>query len=265
MAKSIKQTNLHASDLSVDQYVKVLNADNIIKERSKELLSLLYHSASIKPTSEHLASVLGYDDGAPVNALIGKLAKRIGKYYGFEKEDIKGEYSGWWQFLATGNHEEYGFVWTIKDNLKTALENLGFIKPKDEELLNKLEEHILSDNKKYMLPEESDISHHEGATRKIIVNRYERNIKARKECIRKYGAICNVCEMDFEDKYGELGKDFIHVHHIVPLSKIKKEYEVDPVKDLRPVCPNCHAMLHLGKTTLTIEQLKELINQIKLK
>ena len=44
--------------------------------------------------------------------------------------------------------------------------------------------------------------------------------------------------------YGEIGKDFIHVHHLIPLNEIGKEYIVDYKNDLIPVCPNCHAMLH---------------------
>ena len=61
--------------------------------------------------------------------------------------------------------------------------------------------------------------------------------------------------------YGEFGQGFIHVHHIVPISKIGKEYKIDPIKDLVPVCPNCHAMLHRGKdeNVLTIDELKKII------
>lgn len=50
--------------------------------------------------------------------------------------------------------------------------------------------------------------------------------------------------MNFEKFYGKLGKHFIHVHHIIPLKDINEEYIVNPIKDLIPVCPNCHAMLH---------------------
>ena len=61
--------------------------------------------------------------------------------------------------------------------------------------------------------------------------------------------------------YGELGQGFIHVHHIVPISKIGKEYKIDPINDLVPVCPNCHAMLHRGKDgkVYRIDELKEII------
>lgn len=96
----------------------------------------------------------------------------------------------------------------------------------------------------------------EGATVPAIANRFERDIKARKKCIKHYGCICQVCNLDFALKYGDdIGSGFIHVHHLKPLSKIRKSYIVDPVKDLIPVCPNCHAMLHKGK--LNPKQLRK--------
>ncbi|UXH46436.1 HNH endonuclease [Rossellomorea vietnamensis] len=77
----------------------------------------------------------------------------------------------------------------------------------------------------------------------INVNVYERNPHGRKKCMEYYGVECQICELNLEDMYGEVGRDFIHVHHIVPLHEIQKDYKVDPIKDLIPVCPNCHAML----------------------
>ncbi len=75
-------------------------------------------------------------------------------------------------------------------------------------------------------------------------------------CIKHYGAVCIVCDFSFEQVYGDLGAGFIHVHHLTPLSDIGREYQVNPIKDLRPVCPNCHAMLHREKETLSIEVLR---------
>jgi hypothetical protein len=49
------------------------------------------------------------------------------------------------------------------------------------------------------------------------------------------------------------------VHHLRPLAGLKKEYRVNPVKDLRPVCPNCHAMLHLGNQLRSIDEVKQLL------
>jgi 5-methylcytosine-specific restriction protein A len=100
----------------------------------------------------------------------------------------------------------------------------------------------------------------EGVSRTISVNAYERDPRARKACINHYGAICYVCGFDFGAVYGQFGKGFIHVHHVVPLSKIGKGYGVNPIKDLRPVCPNCHAMLHYGTKVLSIEELKALLS-----
>jgi len=100
----------------------------------------------------------------------------------------------------------------------------------------------------------------EGLTKKISVNIYERNPIARKRCIEHYGAICKICDFDFEAKYGEIGRGFIHVHHVVDISTIGKENEVDFMKDLVPVCPNCHAMLHKRKPAFSIDEIKVLIN-----
>jgi len=99
----------------------------------------------------------------------------------------------------------------------------------------------------------------EGGRKAIIVNAYERSGKARSACIKHYGSKCQVCELDFEKRYGKLGNGFIHVHHIVEISKIGKKYKVNPKKDLQPVCPNCHAMLHRNDPMLSIEALKALL------
>ena len=63
-----------------------------------------------------------------------------------------------------------------------------------------------------------------------------------------------------EKTYGEIGKKFIHIHHLVKISDIKEEYMIDPIEDLRPVCPNCHAMLHKKEPPFTIEELKGMLN-----
>ncbi len=96
----------------------------------------------------------------------------------------------------------------------------------------------------------------EGKSKKVSVNIYERNPKARQKCIETYKCICSVCEFDFEKTYGEIGENFIHVHHLIEISSVDEEYEVDPIKDLRPVCPNCHAMIHKKKPAYTIDEVK---------
>ena len=96
------------------------------------------------------------------------------------------------------------------------------------------------------IDEKSDLP--EGAKLRVTVNRYERNPEARKQCINHYGAKCCICGFSFRDTYGDVAEGFIHVHHVEPVSARKgKRYKVDPIKNLRPVCPNCHAVIHIRK------------------
>ena len=106
---------------------------------------------------------------------------------------------------------------------------------------------------------ENDDNLYEGALIKVMANKYERNQKARRECVAKKGYKCLVCGRDFEATYGEIGKGFIHVHHLTPISSIGKEYQLDIDRDLVPVCPNCHYMLHRKNPPYTIEELKEML------
>jgi len=99
----------------------------------------------------------------------------------------------------------------------------------------------------------------EGTCRRISVNAYERNPKARAACLKHYGAVCQVCGMDFISKYGEVGEGFMHVHHKRPIAMLKANYTVNPLKDLVPVCPNCHAMLHRREPPFDVEQLRALV------
>jgi len=113
---------------------------------------------------------------------------------------------------------------------------------------------------KAVYPDEVDICI-EGAVTQVKVNRYERDPKARTACITYYKPVCMICGFDFRLKYGDLGKGFIHVHHVTPLSETGARYQVDPIKDLLPVCPNCHAMLHMTKPPLSVSTLKKLIHE----
>ena len=104
----------------------------------------------------------------------------------------------------------------------------------------------------------------EGARQAVLVNRYERDRRNRQACIDLHGTKCSVCLFDFGRVYGELGRGFIHVHHVMRISsgkgKIKKP---DPHTDMKPVCPNCHAMLHIGGGDRTVEQLRQIVRRKK--
>jgi predicted HNH restriction endonuclease len=96
----------------------------------------------------------------------------------------------------------------------------------------------------------------EGAALKVMVNRYERSREARQACLDYWGATCAICEMNFNEVYGLEEDRGIHVHHLIPLSHIQSEYKIDPVTDLRPVCPNCHAALHSEDPPLSLDALR---------
>ncbi|MEO8811493.1 MAG: HNH endonuclease, partial [Caulobacteraceae bacterium] len=112
-----------------------------------------------------------------------------------------------------------------------------------------------------LLPDETpDLSSVvEGRRLRLTVNAYERDASARRRCILKWGSTCAVCDFNFGDVYGEIGTGFIHVHHLTPVSAVGESYELSPERDLRPVCPNCHAMIHTRTPPLTIEEMRAVI------
>jgi 5-methylcytosine-specific restriction protein A len=101
-------------------------------------------------------------------------------------------------------------------------------------------------------------TYHEGHVRSVMVDIYERSSIARGKCIEHHGSSCLICGLNFGEKYGELGEGFIHIHHLIPLHTIQKDYVVDYKRDLIPVCPNCHAMIHRipGGESMTVPQIK---------
>lgn len=105
--------------------------------------------------------------------------------------------------------------------------------------------------------------HVEGMQRTVVVNVYERSAEARSACINHHGLACAVCDLVFSERYGEIGDGFIHVHHLRVISRRGGvAYVVDPVRDLVPVCPNCHSMLHRGvDQPRTVEELREIMKR----
>src|SRR5439155_1449102 len=100
----------------------------------------------------------------------------------------------------------------------------------------------------------------EGALLRVEMDRYERDPVARRRCIDHHGAVCVVCSFDFGRAYGPVAEGFIHVHHLNPLSEAGGEREVDPITDLVPVCPNCHAVVHLRTPPYTPEEVRAFLS-----
>ena len=73
----------------------------------------------------------------------------------------------------------------------------------------------------------------------------KRSFMARKNCLELMGTACLICGFDSEKTYGMPG--IVEVHHLHPLAD-GGERITDPSKDLIPVCPNCHRILHSRDT-----------------
>lgn len=104
----------------------------------------------------------------------------------------------------------------------------------------------------------SIVGYSEGQKEITEEQRYERNPINRKLCLLHKGYKCCVCGFDFEKEFGDIGKSFIEVHHSLPVSKMGENHMVDPLKELYPLCPNCHAMIHKKNPPFTVDELIEI-------
>lgn len=369
--------------VTVKEYQTVINT---LSDKHKEILKNLYYNAPFRDTNT-IANVLKYKNFGAANLHIGTIGKKIAKHLNLEIEETYNHPTGIKMSYYTVVHDHFENGWELQENLKTAIENLGWIKNKAQKayifvwnpktwLWDNIEENIkeweefgattinwkcgntksisigdriflvkLGTKPKGIIasgyalteprlneddgglyidielevlfnpeiddiypiedlqignlakqgswtPQASGISikpevieeleekwadfltkqgivyipstipkerYTEGTVTQILQNRYERDPKARQACIGHYGLSCAVCEFNFEEKYGDIGKDFIHVHHLIQISTRKEVYVIDPINDLIPVCPNCHSMLHKRNPPFTIEELRELM------
>ena len=88
----------------------------------------------------------------------------------------------------------------------------------------------------------------------------ERNSKASKEAKKILGTKCEGCGIKFEDVYGFRAKGFIEAHHKIPLSHLEEGESVsmDPKTDFAVLCSNCHRVVHMGETLLSVEDLRDI-------
>ncbi len=109
----------------------------------------------------------------------------------------------------------------------------------------------------YLAPESP--VYEEGARRRLMSSRTERDPRARAACLAYYGFDCTICGFNFGQFYGEAGEGLIHVHHLEPLAASTGTRQTDPIQDLRPVCANCHAVIHRRQQPRGIDEMKALV------
>jgi 5-methylcytosine-specific restriction enzyme A len=87
-------------------------------------------------------------------------------------------------------------------------------------------------------------------------------VKRKKEKVLKEKGtlVCEVCEFDFVEKYGDRGEGFIECHHTKPVSELEVG-EKTKISDLSLVCPNCHRMIHKKRPWLSVEELRKLVKR----
>lgn len=236
-----------ATILTATQWTEILQDDGLTKPFDLAIFQTLYSFDGHMAYASQVGRILGYSGKVPhgnLNLEVGRYAKRIAEHYDINFTQRSKQKYKYWDLFFEGWDDGKFFVWQLRPELVEALEATELTG--DEPLPNEI-------------PTNQQDELFEGAKRTITVNAYERNSKARQLCIKHYGTTCIICKFDFEKKYGEHGKDFIHVHHLTPLADIGEHYEVNPIEDLRPVCPNCHAMLHKVEPPLTIEELQSML------
>ena len=135
---------------------------------------------------------------------------------------------------------------------------LRFNKMNSEEyIVSIISPHEVEDD--FQLDEENgdrSITIREGKVSYSLNKVYKRNQDNRKKAIEIHGTSCKVCGFDFMKTYGELGRGFIEIHHIKPLSTFDEEETVDPRTDLVPLCANCHRMVHRKKEIYSIDEIR---------
>lgn len=227
---------------SASDYCEALQKVNV-SEIEKRMLEAHYQAPQQSLTAFQLAKMLGYSHHGPANNIYGRLGKKIGK-------QLKWTPARYAELgvthLALFKKPDDNWRWIMRPQLASALEKLGWVSPSAAALPEEV-----ADNTIFF----------EGAVRSITVNAYERNSQARKKCVAHHGYKCAACGILLSSVYGEIGQKYIHVHHLRQLSDVGESYEVDPINDLKPVCPNCHAMIHRKNPPYSIEEIANLLRK----
>lgn len=203
-------------------------------------------------TWARLAGAVGYPTGRSVNLQYGKFAERVARQLGLAEKPVDPHGTSWWlwalvrwadRFDPESGHTVFVLRWPAVE----ALRRLGFhAATAFEHLTDELD---------------AAAPIREGARYQVLVTAYERNPEARRRCIAAHGTVCCICGFSFGAVYGPEAEGYIQVHHVKPLSEVGGEYVVDPVEDLRPVCPNCHAVLHLSGRCRSIDEVRQLLTK----
>ncbi|MGH9327275.1 MAG: HNH endonuclease [Terriglobia bacterium] len=206
------------------------------------MLQFHYRQPRSTATAGAMAEAVGFKNFNAASLHYGKLAGLVGERLNWRpQEEGKVKLKVLAEFDKRAGH----WHWVMRKEVAEALNRLGMVGSRLDLLPGEMPEKITL---------------REGAIYRVTVNAYERNPEARRLCLAHYGTSCVVCGFNYKTAYG-LDEDFIHVHHIRMLAEIGTEYTVDPVRDLRPVCANCHSVIHLKTPPYSIGELKTMLGR----
>jgi 5-methylcytosine-specific restriction enzyme A len=228
------------------EYIRGLSESQAhLSDTDLRMLRFHYFAHEHTVTPLQMSTSFGWLNGGTSHLHYGRLGKKLAQAM---QKNIKKLYGTAYPVRVLAEFTGAAPVkWIMWDNLVEAIKKIALFP--DDHVIHFPEE--VSEAEKYF----------EGATFLVHVNLYERSSRARAACIRHHGSRCIICDFDFAAFYSPSMQGFIHVHHLRSLSEISETYQVDPVHDLVPVCPNCHAVIHSRKPAYSIEEVRELITK----
>ncbi|GAB5407312.1 MAG: hypothetical protein Aurels2KO_55430 [Aureliella sp.] len=179
------------------------------------------------------------DRGFPGNLRYGRLASYFAKNLKFDTQ-AEPHNSHWYRAISTWN----GTGWTMRPELAEALIDCEIVDRKLDGLLL----------------DEQDIEFSTTEGRWVLVQHLVRErdpslARWKRKSVDSFA--CEVCGFDAEAFYGV---PYCEVHHKKALGEADGEQEVS-LDDLAIVCANCHRQLHRQYPALTVEELKEQIEE----
>lgn len=103
---------------------------------------------------------------------------------------------------------------------------------------------------------------YEDTAKKRKHDRIERNRRLIAKVKQHHGYKCQICSFEFEKVYGEVGRNYIEAHHLVPLSQLKdQKVSLNPKTDFVVLCANCHRVVHRLGDVRDLDSLRSLFKK----
>ena len=266
-SSTIKESTKQATEIGID-------GDKPYQQRARQALPILveYAKKEESVTYNELAKKLNMPNPRNLNFVLGAVGNALNQLSTVidieipfintlvVNSDTRLPGEGVFEFFGVSKEEFIALSYVKQIELLEKYHQDIFLFDKWDLVLKNLDLKI-QDNLPAETPEgiEPDLQQEallEGGHNTHLIKIAKRNPKARLECLAHYGYDCQVCGFNFEE-YGEIGKEYIQVHHKEMICDKDEEYVISPINDLIPVCANCHVMLHRKNPPYTVNELKE--------